>query len=176
MFLSTYLSLSVFIFFHASVIASPTSETPPPKPGLSIIQPTELSSIQNDDLHCIHLRNPFSHRTKYNDCFLAIRELPKIPATGAFHNHGPEDPFKLPVQRTINSCTVRVELYAGSSTVAASWPGITTRANTLNQLCLRAKFPTYKGGWATYAKEERIVISLMYADRHDGGDSVNSAR
>ena len=176
MFLSTYLGLSVFIIFHPSVIASPTSQTPPPKPRLSIIQPTNLSSIQNDDLHCIHLRNPFSPRPKYNDCFLAIHELPKITATGAFHNHGPNDPFKLPVERTISSCTVVVELYAGSSTVAASWPGIMTRANTLNRLCLRVKFPTFKGGWATFAKEERILISLIYPDSHVEGDSANSAR
>lgn len=43
------------------------------------------------------------------------------------------------------------------------------RADTLNRACLRMKFPIYKGGWATYAKDERIVISLVYSGGYGGG-------
>ena len=99
-----------------------------------------------------------------------------FPAMGAFHNHGNDDVFKLPVQKTVGSCTVRVELYAASFTVAAAWLGISTRASTLNRLCLRTTFLIYKGGWATYAKDDRIMISLFYPDEYGVRGSVLSAR
>lgn len=175
MFLDTSISFFLPTIFYSIIIASSISQAPSTTPSLSIIQPTNLSSIQNDNMHCTDLLNPFSRRAKYPDCTLAIRQLPVFPASGAFHNQGPDDPFKLPVQRTVSSCTVRVELYAASSTVSASWPGISTRASTLNRLCLRRTFAIYKGGWATYAKDERILVTLAYPDRYSRRRSMISA-
>lgn len=178
MSVSAYLSMSLPLMFYSLVFAFPIPETVTPTPNLSINHPTNLTSNLHDNLSCIDLVNPFAHRPKYADCTLAIRQLPQIPAVDSFHNRGPDDPFKLPVERTVGSCSVRVELYAASSTVAASWAGVSTRANTLNRMCLQMTFPMYKGGWATYAKDERIVISLHYPDRDDDGgrESVDSVR
>lgn len=165
--------LSLCAIYSLGAFASPTSDL---TPSLSITRPTNTTSISNDNLHCIDLINPFSHRPKYPDCVLAIRQLPQYPASGAFHNHGIDDPFKLPVEKTLDSCTIRIELYAGSSTESASWSGVTARANALNRSCLRTFFPIYKGGWATFGKHDRIVISLAYRDRWDEGAIVPGAR
>ena len=49
---------------------------------------------------------------------------------------------------------------------------IRERAEALNRVCFRdVMLPLYKGGWTTYGRRERIVISLEYPDRGmDGGD------
>ena len=159
MVLGIYLFLPLSGNLLLGAFASPTSQPPT---ELSITQPANLTSISNDHLNCIDLLNPFSHRPKYSDCTLAIRQLPNNPAQGSFHNRGGDDFFKLPVQKTVSSCTVRVDLLAASSTVGASWEGIGARALILNRLCLRTTFPIYKGGWATFARDQRIVISLGY--------------
>ena len=93
---------------------------------------------------------------------------------GSFHNRGSDDPFKLPVEKLFSSCAVRVELHAATSTVGASWAGISARAIALNRLCLRTFFPTYIGGWATYAKDDRIVILLKRPDRNGDDEGVSS--
>ena len=168
MFLSTYL----VILFLSAILSSAFTYLPPRAASLnyslSITQSSNLSLISNTDTHCIDLLNPFSRRPKYGDCTIAIRKLPQNPAVGAFHNHGTDDLFKLPVEKTFSSCTVRIELNAASSVVAASWPGISTKTIELNRRCLRTIFPIYKGGWATYAKHGRIAISLNYPDRSGG--------
>lgn len=154
-----YLFLPLSGNFLLSAFASPISQPPT---ELSITQPVNLTSISNDHLNCINLLNPFSNRPKYPDCTLAIRQLSSNPAWGSFHNRGDDDLFKLPVEKTVSSCRVRVELQAATSTVGASWEGISARAHTLNRLCLRTTLPRYKGGWATFAKDQRIVILLTY--------------
>lgn len=169
-----FLSLSKTLFLFKA-FASPSSQPQTPPPNLSIIQPTNLTSVSYDNLHCIDLLNPFSSRPKYSDCTLAIRQLPNIPAMGIFHNRGSDDLFKLPVEKVVSSCAVRVELRAATSTVATSWAGISVRATALNRLCLRTIFPTYKGGWATYAKNDRIVISLQRPDRYSDDEDISSA-
>ena len=162
MILVIYFLLSVSGTFLLSAFASPISQPPTLNPEPSITEPTNLTSISNDYLNCVKTLNPFSNRPKYSDCTLAIRQLRSDPAIGSFHNRGSDDFFKLPVQKTVTSCTVRVELHAASSTVGASWKGISARALTLNRLCLQTTFPIYKGGWALFAKDQRIVISLTY--------------
>lgn len=173
MFLSTYLIILLLsAIFSPSAFTSPVPQTASLTSNLSITKPSNLTSISNSNTHCIDLLNPFSRRPKYADCTIAIRQLPQNPAFGAFHNHGTDDPFKLPVEKTYSSCTVRIELNAGSSRVGASWPGISTKTTELNRRCLRTTFPIYKGGWATYAKYDRIVISLNYPDRSGGEGRV----
>ncbi|CAF9936153.1 MAG: hypothetical protein ALECFALPRED_006717 [Alectoria fallacina] len=178
MILNTYHGLTLSTAISSLATASPIFQIPTLTPNLSTTHPTTPTPILNDNLSCIDLLNPFSRRPKYDDCTIAIRQLPRFPDVGAFHNRGGDDPFKLPVEKSYDSCTVKVELYAaGTTTVVASWPGIATRANTVNRMCLHAAFPIYKGGWATYAKDDRIVVSLAYPDEGGGGgDGMGSAR
>ena len=63
-------------------------------------------------------------------------------------------------------------LNAGFSTVGGSWAEIRERAETLNRVCFRdVMLPLYKGGWTTYGRRERIVISLEHpGGGMDGGD------
>lgn len=171
MFFSTYF----LILFPSAAISAYASPIPQPAslpPNLSITQPSNITSISNSNTRCVDRINPFTRRPKYADCTVAIRQLPQIPVAGSFHNQGTDDLFKLPVEKTFSSCIVRVELYAASSTVGGSWSGIGTRATGLNRRCLRTAFPIYKGGWATYAKDDRIVISLAYPEGSGGGESV----
>lgn len=168
MILVIHLLLSLSRNILLSAFASPISQPSTLNPELSITEPTNLTSISNDYLNCVSSLSPFSNRGHYSDCTLAIRQLPSDPAMGTFHNRGGDDFFKLPVQKTVTSCTVRVELYAATSTAAASWEGIGARAQTLNRFCLQTTFPIYKGGWAVFAKDQRIVISLSYPSEFSG--------
>ncbi|CAF9924081.1 hypothetical protein IMSHALPRED_006091 [Imshaugia aleurites] len=156
-----------------SAFASPPSYLQTSNPFPSPLHPiSNHSSPPNDNLHCTDLVNPFSRRPKYPDCVLAIRQLPRGADRGSFHNHGPADPFLLPVGKISGTCAVTVELYAGRATVGASWLDIVSKANMLNRLCLRTVLPLYRGGWASFARDERIVISLAYAGRFEEGQGV----
>ena len=139
-----------------------------------ILQHTNLSSEINESSGCVDLTNPFEKRAKYTDCKFAIRQLPEYDEMGAFHNTGPTDPFKLPVIKTSSSCTVEVELRAGSGTTRGMWKEISDLAFEVNRDCLRTILPLYKGAWVTYGRQERIVISLSpSASSNEGNGSAN---
>ncbi|KAM0801057.1 hypothetical protein BDR22DRAFT_848920, partial [Usnea florida] len=156
--LPPYLIPPLCAIISLTALSSPTLQLPNLTPNLSLINPTNLTT---STLNCIDLLNPFQPHAKQSHCALAIQHLPTYPEFGPFHTNGAPDPFQLPVTTSYRSCSVRVELNAGShATVAASWPGIKVQAMALNGKCLGTVLPLFEGGWATFAKGGRILIVL----------------
>ncbi len=116
------------------------------------------------DIECLNRVSPWYSRTnysKYYDCKRALEHLPGFPGFGVFHNHGPEDPFSLPVEFTFETCTANVELRAGTAVQSGSWNGIRVAAEKVNIGCIGMFAPGgYVGGWTTLGKQERIVVVL----------------
>ena len=159
-----FLLPAILLLLPSSSIALNIPHTQSLSSNLSVPLPANQSSVISDQLHCVELKNPFSDRAKYMDCKAAIRQLPSIPEKAAFHNYGPDDPFKLPVEKTVRTCTVVVQLFSGSFAVPGSWGVINVKIQELNLQCLRTILPTYRGGWGTYGRDERIAFSLGYSD------------
>ena len=155
------------LFFPSIAFASPTSNPPP---TLSLTKPTNLTAQSlTNYLNCIDVRNPFTRRPKYPDCIDAIAQLPSFDSPGAFHNHGHRDPFSLPREETVRSCTVKVVLDAFTTMEAGSWEDVKMRAGTLNRLCFMHTFPMYKAAWGRLGRYERVVVSLSYPGKYEGG-------
>jgi len=126
--------------------------------------PTPLSI--EGEVECLPKPSPwYSRKTPtFYDCKYALDHLPNFPSFGAFHNHEPKDPFKLPVASTFRTCTNRVELMAGGATQSGSWLGVRTAAERVNLSCIGGfAWPVYVGGWTTMGKQERIVVMLSYS-------------
>lgn len=155
------LYLHLVLLFPFLLVFSATS--------LAIPQISTNSSLISFENHCAPRRRLFSKVPKYNDCLFAIYDLPTRPQyeEGPFHNGPPEDPYQLPVTRIHNSCMVRVELHAGGAVFKGSWLGVKGAAWLLNYECLKAFSRVgqlYAGGWTTWGRHERIVITLAYPD------------
>lgn len=88
--------------------------------------PTSLLVTENT---CIPKRSFFTPCPEYYDCVQAIFKLPRLSGPGSFHNGAPDDVFMLPVEKTHESCRVRVELvHEGSSRQSESWANVVARA------------------------------------------------
>ena len=118
----------------------------------------------------IHTKTP-----KFTDCVNAISQLPKIKGYGSFHNGGPDDPYKLPVEKTAGTCTVSVELaHQGSTREAGDWRFILEAALSLSRRCLNPWLtPDDSAGvWIWYGQHRRITATVKYYKIVNEGLSV----
>lgn len=137
--------------------------------GLLIPEASAKSSLTMFGNHCTRRYSLISSVPNYNDCLRAINHLPTRPRweEGPFHNGPPEDPYQLPVTKVHNTCQVNVELHAGRAVSKASWVGVKGKAWLLNQECLKTMSglpQLYSGGWTSWGRHERIVVTLAYPD------------
>lgn len=114
-----------------------------------------------------------------HDCHLAINQLPQLEGFNPFHNGDPDDPFKLPMERTSRTCTVRVEL-RGSSKVASSCAQIVTSTRILNIKCFYRLMRSQAGsvefaGGIRADITGRLFATLEYADVLDREGNLTSA-
>lgn len=148
---------------------SPTTIPPTPltltKPANNSTATSNFTTLSVPDLHCVIL-SPFTQCPHYWHCVYAISDLPSLAGTDSFHNFGPRDPYLLPIHRTHESCTVRVELNAFTSTESGSWRSIQYEAAGLSRYCLKGSegiFALYKAGWTTSGKRDRIIITVEHS-------------
>lgn len=138
---------------------------------------TSLSAF--DERFCWPKRSMFSKAPKFKDCDHAINQLPQLEGFNPFHNGDPDDPFKLPMERTSRTCTVCVEL-RGSSKVASSWAQIVTSTLILNIKCFyrlmrsQAGSVEFAGGIRADITGRRFA-TLEYADVLDREGNLTSA-
>ena len=156
----TYLHFFSLILFLFLLVSSAIA--------IFIPQESTNSSLTILENEC-QLRSIISPVPEYNDCIRAIGYLPTRPQyeQGPFHNGPPEDPYHLPATKIYNTCMVRVELHAGRAVFKASWVGVKGAAWLLNKACLKpfsSLGQLYAGGWTTWGRHERIVITLAYPD------------
>lgn len=164
---TAYLILTLLLTFPlCRTSAFPTANPPPPLTLTTLKDnstPTSnLTTVSISDWHCVRL-SPFSKCPRFWHCLHAISNLPSFARTDSFHNFGPRDPYLLPVRRTHETCTVRVELNAFTSTEAGSWRSIQQVAAGLSRYCLKGNegmFGLYKAAWTTSGKKDRIVITV----------------
>lgn len=117
------------------------------------------------EVHCTKKKNPLSLNPGapvYKDCLKAIEQLPTDPSLGAFHNGGPQDPFKLPVIKTSGRCAVIVALNTGTSksstTTSGNWYHVTFAASQINIICVSwSRFSLYTGGWTGLGRTSRPI-------------------
>lgn len=129
------LFFSFFFLFVALILSSPLAISlplPPTTPPNNLTLPQPPLRATNN---CIPKRSLFTPCPAYFDCVQAILQLPNLQGQGSFHNGAPDDVFRLPVEKTHESCRVRVELrHQGSSRQSSSWHVVVARAVRLAEV------------------------------------------
>ena len=121
--------------------------------------PTPLNqTVELPDWQCS--TRPFRNPPLYRDCEVAYRELPRSINRGIFHQMGEEDGYKLPVERSSNTCTVTVTLLAEGRQEKGSWAEIVSKAAMLNHICVNG---INDGGYIMAGQYGRIWVMLMSA-------------
>ena len=111
------------------------------------------------------------------DCEDAIDQLPRLWFRGAFHNGKPDDPFQLPVIRTVNTCTVSVEmLHKGTSRESSWWPVISGSTKTMARHCLSSEgsFHLGTGGFVRSGKHSRIISTVRSSTLLDSANILGA--
>lgn len=162
----------IFIFFAISLLSN----------ALTTIVSTTNSTPLNDiyDWQCIPKPSRRSKYPKFIDCIHALMQLPRYEGEGSFHNGPPDDPFRLPVEKTVETCTVSVELmHQGSTREAGEWLIMVDAALNSGRDCLNPGMgiqPVRSTGvWVWYGYHRRIIITLKYHDPDDYGIRVERA-
>lgn len=136
---------------------SPTAST------LTLSPQNSTSPLLLPGVYCLPWSPFYSHRLEHADCQLAIAQFPSTSDIGRFHRGAPDDPFQLPRERTVGTCTVRVEL-EGSKSDPLSWEEIVVQATRVAFWCrypsLNGKSPWNKGGGVRVGPNERIIAIL----------------
>ena len=147
----------------------------------TIVSTTNLTSLTYDyNWQCIPKPSRRSKVPKFIDCIDALMQLPRYEGQGSFHNGPPDDPYRLPVERTVNTCTVSVELvHQGSTREAGEWLLIVDATLDSGRECLNPGMgiaPVRSTGvWVWYGKHRRIIITMRYYDPVDYGIHVERA-
>ncbi len=124
--------LAILLSLTLPLLPGALSLPPPPPSAISLLNLTHPHLL--DQTFCLRKSGIFTPCPDYYDCAHAIFQLPSFSDYGFFHNGVPNDPFRLPVAQTNESCRVRVELrHEGGSTEVSSWRAIVGRALTLAQ-------------------------------------------
>lgn len=126
---------------------------------------------------CIPKPSSHTETPEFFDCVNAIRQLPRINGYGSFHNGGPEDLYKLPVEKTAGTCTVSVELaHQGSTREAGDWLILIEAALSLTRRCLNPWLtPDDSAGvWIWYGQHHRITVTVTYYKIGNDGLSVET--
>lgn len=150
-----------------------------PSYALTILNtPSNLTSLTtHSDYGCIPKTTRFARSPALADCLTAIGELPRFRGPGSFHNGLPDDPFELPVQKTVGSCIVRVELqHEGSSREAYSWLLLVEATASLSRECLTSWLWPDRGVGvrAQLGKHRRIVVTVRYYKAVNDGEIVET--
>ena len=143
-----------------------------PSNALTILHPpSNLTSLTTDgDYRCIPKTTPFTRAPALTDCLSAIGELPRIGGAGSFHNGLPDDPYRLPVEKMVGSCTVRVEMqHEGSSREAFSWFLLVQSTARLSRECLSYGAA---GALVQFGKHRRILATVRYYKAVQDGENV----
>ena len=136
-----------------------------------------LPSVEYD-YQCIPKRSRFTKVPDFIDCINAFWQLSQSDDDGSFHNGPPDDPFRLPVEKTVSTCTVSVELaHQGPTREAGSWLLLVDATLRSSRECLNPWMATPRsaGAWIWFGKHRRIVVTVKYyRDANDAMD-VESA-
>ena len=132
----------------------------------SMISTLNLTSLTADaEYSCISKSSIFSQVPTLEDCDTAIGRLHRLDVIGSFHNGPPNDPFKLPVERTFRTCTVSVEMqHRGSTEEAFSWFILVSATSRLTNECLGGLFSFWSsaGALIQFGDHGRIVTAVKY--------------
>ena len=128
--------------------------------------PCNLTSFTADaNSRCIPRSTRFERKPTLSDCLTAIGQLPRIVGGGCFHNGPPDDPYKLPVMKTVDTCTVRVEMqHQGSSRESFSWHLLVSATASLSKNCLTSRLWPERGVGALieFGNHRRINVSVRH--------------
>lgn len=132
----------------------------------TIIPTSNLTSLPaTGDYSCIPKTSILTKAPSLKDCRNAINQLPRIGGMGSFHNGPPDDPFMLPVEKTVGTCTVRVEMqHQGSSREAFSWLLIVEATLRLSKQCLTSWLAPEPGAgcFIRFGKHGRVIATVGY--------------
>ena len=150
---SRFLSCLVYVLF---IIQAFTALIPITQPNNTTLTTGELSCT----------KSPFpwqpDTRPRDSDCATAIQRLPQLPYQGQFHLNGPDDGFKLPLNRVFGKCRVSIEIHEGGAD-SGSWIGIRVAARRLKDDCLKeGRLGVARtGGWIMAGVNNLVVVKLM---------------
>lgn len=103
-------------------------------------------------------------RPKFNDCALALRQLPSSAAVEDFCTIAARAPHDclIPVTKTHETCKVEIKLLGYGITERSSWLEIGMAANQLNMGCFSMQSPWMgtSGGTTTAGQTSRIQITM----------------
>ena len=162
----------IFILFAISLLSNALT---------TIVSTQNLTSLTYDyDYQCIPKPSRRSKVPEFMDCIHALNQLPRYEGQGSFHNGPPDDPFRLPLEKTVETCTVRVGLvHQGSTTDAGEWLILLDAALSSGRECLNPGMgiaPVKNTGvWVWYGKHRRIIVTMGYFEPIDYGIHVESA-
>ena len=158
-----YLVFAISLPYNALTITIPTSNL--------------TSLVAEDDYTCTPKSSILSKAPTLKDCQNAINQLPRIGA-GSFHNGPPDDPFKLPVEKTVGTCTVTVEMmHQGSTREGFSWLLIVEATLKLSKECLTSWLAPEPGmgGFIRFGKHGRLLSSVGYYKAVREGENIETA-
>lgn len=98
-------------------------------------------------------------------CVGLVTENLPISHVGSFHNGPPDDPYQLPLEKTVSTCTVSVEMqHQGSSREAFSWFLLVEATLRLSKECLGPVLsPEHGAGvWIRLGNHRKIVTIVRY--------------
>ena len=145
----------------------------------TLIPSQNLTNLTNYDFDCIPKPTRWSKKVPdFGDCIDALNLLPTYEKIDTFHNGPPNNPYRLPVEKTVKSCTVSVEMvHEGSTTEAGSWQDLWHAAVECGRECLQdwVRPAPSAGAWVWFGKHRRIVVTLRYYEVLDEGINVEVA-
>lgn len=128
-----------------------------------IIPINNLTSLSGEG--CIPKSSIFTRVPTFTDCRAAISQLPRIDGYGSFHNGPPDDPYALPVEKTVRTCTVSIEMrHSGSSRDASSWKFIVQATLKFSRDCLHSWPAPERGAGVIvqFGSHGRILATVRY--------------
>lgn len=147
MFWPNYLSVilpAAFSTIHALNLPTPLNQT--------VEFPSQLTSSWG----CAH--EPFGDAPLYTDCEVLYRQLPQSIDQATFHQKGEHDEYRLPVDRSYNTCMLAITLLIEGLQDRSSWAEIAFRAEMLNDMCVNG---TNDGGYVKTGERGMILVLLM---------------
>ena len=162
----------IFILFAISLLSNALT---------TIVSTQNLTSLTYDYAYrCIPKISRYSKVPKFIHCIHALNQLPRYEGQGSFHNGPPDDLFRLPVETTVETCTVGVELvHQGSTKEAGEWIILIDAALRSGRECLNPGMgiaPVKNTGVCVwYGKHRRIIVTMRYYEPDDYGVHVESA-
>ncbi|KAL2039109.1 hypothetical protein N7G274_008158 [Stereocaulon virgatum] len=109
---------------------------------------------------CLKPSSPFDIRPRFVDCGRIIEDLPQSEKLADFHIQGGHDDYKLPWEKTLETCQIRVEINKFWVTDVGSWMGIKLVTLDLVTHCRSYTKDPRTGGSAVTGNGGRIMITV----------------